>query len=575
MGKVASIAAALVLLLAAVLIPIRHTTVGAQSPPPVSCSGQPLATPMQGHYTGQWHSEGDYHFYALGHDIDLKLTIDGTIDAEISGGQITGTLTGNVDAPLTHEGQQDVSSGKGTISGQLTGLFDASGGLAVLAAPVILMHWGTFVGGGYTADRYITMPNYQFSIGATNCVSAHGAIAETNFPEQYIVADFQGQLAYVPGIGQATGTWQISSDSSAEFQALSQQVDAFITQSNTFLAGLQGNLTPALVESNVAAPLTSLEATIRKDPTVARCLLDRLGAWEASVLQPLLVQVVSLASSSDLPTFRRGSNVLRSVHLLDLDCALDEGTASSGLMTAGRAALDHTVGSRSWSDAAVWIRELLLQGGDAGRTALQQQVGADLHALLLTTSGAATLLEVARASYLFGDPADSMAALKRASARPHLTGHALPDKRKKRKKKKATPRPAPTRTPTRTPTPTPTPTPTSAPPPPQTLEQRLSSGTGHLQVSSTGGAAPTLSWTPMPGAARYVVAVAATDSSGLVWTWSGGTTSVAFGDTSLPGVTGSGDDAWGISLGDIQSTWSVLALDSAGHIVGANFGAKL
>jgi hypothetical protein len=560
MGKATSGVAALTLLLAAILAPLTHYAVHAQSLPPVSCSGQLLTTPMQGHYTGQWHSDGDYHFLALGHDIELKITIDGTLDVMVGAdGRMTGTVQGNVDAPLTHDGQRDVSSGTGTISGTLAGLFAPSGSVAVLTAPVILMHWGTFVGGGYTADRYITMPDYQFPIAGMDCVSAHGAIAENNFPEQYIVADFQGQEQEVPGIGVATGSWQITSDRSAEFQSLSQQVDAFITRATAFLAGPSA-LQPDAIEQNLATPLKSLKATIRQDPDVARCLMDRLGAWESSVLAPLLAQVNMLAAGTDLSTLRRGGDTFRAAHLLNLDCSLDETAASNALMTADRTALDRAIAARSWSDSALWARELLLLGGDAGRATLQQQISRDLHVLVQPASGAAALLEIARVAYVLGDDADSTTAMKMSAARTAVTRHVSVHKKKKRKKKKVAA--------------TPTPTATATPPPPKPLEQQLSAGIAHVQVLTIPGAHPILIWQPAGRVARYVVAVRATDASGILWAWSGTGTSVTFGDTSLDGVAGSGDDVWPLDVGSTSYTWSVLELDGSGRIVGASFGAK-
>jgi hypothetical protein len=53
----------------------------------------------------------------------------------------------------------------------------------------------------------------------------------------------------------------------------------------------------------------------------------------------------------------------------------------------------------------------------------------------------------------------------------------------------------------------------------------------------------------------------------MLWSWSGTGTSVQYGDTALAGTSGWGDDAWpvGVSSG---STWSVLALDGSGRIIG-------
>src|SRR5947209_6503816 len=181
MGKVASLCA-MVLLVLDVIAPERTIHVAQAQNAPLPCTAQTTVAPMQGHYTGPWHSDGDYHFITMGYDVELKVTIDGTLDLTVSSdGHVTGTATGKVDAPVYHGGQKDVSSGYGTISGSITGVL-TGGSALVLSHPTIDMHWGTFVGGGYTVERFISMPDYQLSGPSGDCVSASGTIAEDGFP---------------------------------------------------------------------------------------------------------------------------------------------------------------------------------------------------------------------------------------------------------------------------------------------------------------------------------------------------------------------------------------------------------
>src|SRR5438067_13474946 len=125
MGKVYWPAALLVALLGTGS-PAPASPVSAQtSLPPCAASGP--VTPMQGHYTGQWHSNAIYHFAVFDTDLILTIVIDGTLDATVSAsGRVSGSVTGRVDAPINHDGQQDVSSGYGTISGGLTGIFGSA-----------------------------------------------------------------------------------------------------------------------------------------------------------------------------------------------------------------------------------------------------------------------------------------------------------------------------------------------------------------------------------------------------------------------------------------------------------------
>ncbi|MDQ2743741.1 MAG: hypothetical protein M3Z66_15805, partial [Chloroflexota bacterium] len=240
--------------------------------PSLSCSGESAPYPMAGHYTGPWHSDGEYHFAVFNTDLDLKITIDGTLDAAVdASGRLTGTVSGTVDAPITHDGGKDVSSGSGTISGQLSGVFSPGGALMVLSHPVIDMHWGTFVGGGYTVERFITMPDFQFPVSQSDCISSRGSIAETDFPVMNVTSDGTGGLVQAPGLGAATGRWQLSSDATGRFQSWSQQIDAFTSGANALLAGPP--LSVAAFQQQIENPLQTLVTEIRLQPDVARCLL--------------------------------------------------------------------------------------------------------------------------------------------------------------------------------------------------------------------------------------------------------------------------------------------------------------
>jgi hypothetical protein len=399
---------ALALLAGVALVPARSPAARAQAAAPaISCSGAPEPSPMQGHYTGTWHSDGLYHFNALGHDIQLTVTIDGTIDVTVTpDGQMSGTVQGNVQAPVTHEGQRDVSSGYGTISGPIQGVFSAGGSIVLLPHPTILMHWGTFVGGGYTEDRTIVMPDYQLPVAGFDCISAQGTIAENGFPEQNIVDDANGTIAQIPGIGTATGTWSITSDSAAKFASLSQQVDALIGASNVLLGNTGTPLSPAAVEQQIVAPLKALEAAIEADPTVARCLLDRLGAWEMVAVRLLQARAQG-AGVSDLLSLRHAADAIRAAQSLNLDCQVALDATAATITAAGESMLDASVNARSWSQAALLARELILLGGDGTRAPLQTRLNADLHAQLAGRSG---LLGLARAAYLLGDDADATTA---------------------------------------------------------------------------------------------------------------------------------------------------------------------
>lgn len=560
MGKVIGVPAALFVLLAASIAPRAPSLARAQSAPPLPCSAQPVS-PMQGHYTGPWHSNGDYTFHVFNTDLDLKIVIDGTLDLTVTpDGHVTGTATGKVDAPITDYGQRDVSSGYGTISGNVSGVLNSSGSALVLSHPVIDMHWGTFVGGGYTVERFITMPDYTLTSTAGNCVSAQGSISETDFPVQWVVADGAGQMVQAPGIGVADGSWHVASDRAATFVSLSNQVGDFIAHANSLLLG--NGVTPAAVRAQIIQPLTALESTIRQDPDVARCLLERLGVWEASAVAGLYARASSLAGSSSLSDLRAAADLLRSGTSLNLDCSIPDGGAGAHLQTTEIAALDGALRSRSWDLAVLLARELILWRGDAARASVQEEIDTALHLRLQTISDSASILEVARVAYALGDDADVSAAYKRLTAHQGMQQHVRAGKKKKGKKKPGRPTPAPVRK-----KPVATPTATPVKPATPTLEQTLSTGLQQITAQASGTSAPTLSWHPVTGATHYLVTVLAPHDPEILWTWSGTATSVTFGDTAIDGSASTGGDGWPVSAGT-GYRWTVTALNGQGQIVG-------
>jgi hypothetical protein len=509
----------LVLLLSAgTLSPRTAPITRAQTLP---CSGTPSTLPMQGHYTGPWHSDADYHFAVFNTDLLLHVTIDGTLDVTVApDGSVTGTASGKVDAPIYDYGTKDVSSGYGTISGPVTGSI-ATG--LVVNAPVIDMQWGTFVGGGYTVERFITMPNYTLSVGSNDCVSAGGTISETNFPTMNVVDDGGGQMTQAPGIGQAGGTWQLTSDAAATFTSLSKQVDAFISSANAVLAGSE--LSAVTVRQQIVEPLQTLQRAIASHPDVARCLEERLGAWEASAVPALYARIPLTDTSA--AGLRASAGLLREGAALGADCDIPDSGASDRLLTSARSALDASIAAADWAQAALVAREIVLWQGDSIRPSLQTEINADLHARLTTFPDSGNALTVARAAYALGDQGDMTSAYKR------LTAH-VPSGGKKTKKKK-------------------------------TLGQVLTGGIARIKGTATGNQ-PSFSWQPVPAATRYVLAV--TDSGHtLVWTWSGSSTSVAYGDTAIEGVAGTAAEVWPVAYPQ-GAVWTVLALNSAGQVVG-------
>ncbi|HLJ69049.1 MAG TPA: hypothetical protein VKX16_16980 [Chloroflexota bacterium] len=551
MGKVMPAILAATMLVAGAASPWRASVIRAQTAPAVSCAGAPPSAPMQGHYTGTWHSDGDYHFNVFNTDLDLKVVIDGTLDLTMTAdGRLSGTAQGKVDAPITHNGQKDVSSGYGTISGQLQGVYAAGGPVVILTDPIIDMHWGTFVGGGYTVEEHIAMPQYQFPVTGIDCISSQGTISETNFPVMTVVADGLGQEVQAPGVGTASGSWQIASDAAARFQQLSGQVDAFLASADSLLRDSSRPLTPRAVEQQIVQPLQALEATIAADPDVARCLLERLGSWEASAVHTLELRAAAGAGAKELLPLRRAGDALREARLVNLDCPPAGASTAASLLATANAQVDTALARREWTRLALASRETLLLGGDAGRPALQLRVDTDVHRLLGQTSTVAGLRELSRIAFALGDDTDARGAWQQLAAR--LAAH-VPTKAV-RKEHGRKPVPAPSK--------------------PTPLRQALAAATPAMHVTISTGSGPSLSWRPIPGAASYLVTVIATKSPRLLWSWSGGGTTVSYGDSAIPGVSSSAGEAWPIALPAGSFTWTALALDGKGRIIAAAFRVR-
>lgn len=560
MGKVLSLLVACVLVASAAPALTPHPAAAQTLSLP--CSVTP-ASPMQGQYSGPWHSDGDYHFAVFGTDLDLKIIIDGTLSLTISpDGQVSGTATGSVNAPIYDYGRQDVSSGYGTISGTVTGAVSGSGAALTLTAPVIFMHWGTFVGGGYTVDQNITMPDYSFNVGGGDCISSQGTISETNFPPKWIVADGANEApVQVPGIGSATGTWSVTSSDTALYNQLSQQVDSFIASAN---AALASHPTYEAAQTQVVQPLTSLVNSIAAHPTVARCLLERLGAWAVSASASLygtanrLILDLPSSITSTLTSVRGATDTLRLADNLGSACQVSDGGASDHLSAALTTSLRSTAQSGDLPSTALLAREMLLWKGSPAGAGVQATIDAGIHAQMSPSAATSVLPAMLREAYIFGDDTDVTAIYKGLASASHAAqAHA-----KKKKGKKGT-------THKRKPKPRPTPRPTATPAP-KTLEQVLTSGITAMSGKVSGGATPTFSWNAVSGAGgspiRYVVTVVGPGNSGIAWTWSGTATNVTYGDTSLTGIPGSTADGWSTPL-PAGYRWTVLALDGS-KIVG-------
>ncbi len=546
MGKVRTLAGVAALLTAGALSPHYRAVAQAQTPATLSsCSGTFVPSPMQGRYSGTWSSDALYHFQVFNTDLHLEIAIQGSLSAYVgSDGTVTGSASGTVNAPITHDGAQDVSSGYGTISGSVTGKLNPSGALLVLAHPVIDMHWGTFVAGGYTVEKFITMPDYSLPQGSSDCISSGGSISEQNFPVMQIIADGANETTYAPGMGVASGTWNLQSDKSSQFTALSRRVEAFIATSDSLLNDSSQPLSAGSTNREIAAPLKSLVADIQADPDTSRCLLERLAAWEAAAVTKLLHPDVSAPLSSNLSALRGAGDLVRSALELDTLCHLASTGVSDAVGSALSDAIDRSVSQRQWAALILLVRESIIIG-----VPVQTRVAADLHGLLSGSKGSAAMLELARVSYALGDDADSATAAARLTALAKL---GLPLKhRKPQKKKKPTNKPAPT--------------PTATPKPKATLRQIL---TSHLTPVSLVISGDQGTWAPVAGASSYVVTVKT--STGLAWSWAGAETSAHVGDTSLDGVAGSADDLPPqLDLSGAQ--WTVLALGAQGRVVAGTF----
>jgi hypothetical protein len=557
MGKAGTLALGVAVALAAFLTSTpRPTAVRAQQfSPSLGCNGQLSATPMQGHYTGTWQSDGDYHFTALFPsssiapaktvDLEMKITItQGTLDISVDGsGNVTGTAKGQVDAPIYHDGAQDISSGIGSISGRVSGTFNSAGSLLTLVKPVIDMHWGTF-GGGHAVETYPQMPSYTFSVGSTDCVTAGGIISEQGFPDMNITSDGTGQATHAPGIGVAGGTWQLSSDKAAKFHDLSSLVDTFIGQANAVLAD-PAALTPDIVNRSVVQPFKQLEDTIRQDPDVARCPLEKLGAWEASAVPPLFKQALDLVHGGTLPNLRQAHDLLQVATSLNSGCSAPDDGANAALSDTETAVLDRDIASRSWPGVALMARELVLQQGSDGRQSIQDRINHDLHALLQSTTEPSAVLEIGRLSYALGDDSDTSLALKRLNRGGIIAPSAG----------KGT-RPKATATPRR-----------------KTIGQILTAGSVRVTVLAPVGTPPTFSWQAVPGAEKYLVVVKAAQGTPFLWAWAGADTTVRYGDAALPGVQNTGV-AWPVDIPSSGYRWSVIALDGQGRIAGLRLRLK-
>jgi hypothetical protein len=311
------------------------------------------------------------------------------------------------------------------------------------------------------------------------------------------------------------------------------------------------------VNRTIIQPLDSLEAAIGSDPSVRRCLLERLRAWEASVIPALFSQAQSRADTGDLGTLRQASDLLRAAQALNGDCSLPDGGAGAAVTSRQKALLDSSFAERDWAQAALLMREILLLQGAPAQAALPGWVSGDLHPLLRETTDQQELLTLARIAYAVGDDADSNTASQQLSS--HMRPFRPEGKTKPRKKhrKKVVKRAPPA-------TPTPTPTPAAAG---KALLQVLYDGVTRIDGRASGSAA-TFSWQPVTGAQRYLVFATAVNEPGLLWGWSGIGTSVTYGDTSLQGVAGSQSDSWPLSLSLTGYAWSVVALDHQGRVVG-------
>lgn len=537
--------AASALLVAALIGAHAPASARAQVGSPATCSSTVDLAPMQGHYTGPWHSDGDYNFAVFNTNLGLHIIIDGTISADVdASGRVTGSALGIVAAPVNDYGRRDISSGVGTISGPISGVFTGSGSLLVLTHPNIDMHWGTF--GGHAVERNITMPDYTFSVGNTGCVTANGNISETDFPVQNIVMDaVHGGIVQAPGIGSARGTWQLTSDKAARFNDLSAQLDAFQIAADSILANI--DTVPAdRIDTQLLRPLQTLRAAISADPEVARCLLQRLQAWEQKVLSPLLAHNQQSIGSAELVSVRHVEGELSVVQSLNADCNVFVADVRASITARIHDLLAVDLQARNWPSAALTLREGLMLLGSDSRSAWQLQVIAALHVQRTQAVDAVSRRALSRLAYIFGDDQDVQIepALAPPSTKP------IPKSSKKRKHRKTNSKPIASPTPT-----------------PQTIDQFLETGIAPIHGTSEPSPLPAFSWSSVPGATHYVVVVAGTADRMPLWSWAGAATTVMYGDTSLSDSLDSGSPPWPITLPNAY-TWVVLALDNRNHVVG-------
>ncbi|HEX8919536.1 MAG TPA: hypothetical protein VF898_13620 [Chloroflexota bacterium] len=580
MRKEGVLAAIAVLLLAGIISPLRTATAQTQPSGSVPCSISRLLSPTQGHYTGAWQSTGDYTFDAkfpaqngspaYEKIIDLKLIIDGKLDVTVSAsGAMNGTASGNVQAPIFHDGQRDISSGVGTISGVISGQYAGVGTRLTLPHPTLDIHWGTF--GGNAVETFPALSDFIFTVNNLDCISSQGTSLEQGFPAMNITSDGTGQLTQAVGVGSSTGTWSLISDQTSEFNARSQQINSFISSANALFSS-STPLTGVALTQQVLRPLRALETAIAADPAIARCLLEQLGSWEAQALPAIYKRVQTQAgSAATVSDLRQAGDLLNAATQLNSDCNMADGGAGASLAAAQRSMLDGAIKQRDWVTAALAAREMLLIGGQSVRVALGTELTVDLHALVQTASPA-SMLDVARMSYALGDDADASAAVQRVALPATRSGDSVPWKPVK--KSKAKPKKTKAKKKKKTPKPTVTPKPTATPvPQPKTLAQQLSTGISDITVLKPSGSPPTFLWTPVNGAATYIVTVTSNSQPALVWSWAGTSTLAVYGDTAVPGLDGSAGEAWTVPL-PASYTWSVIALDAQGRIIAEHVRAS-
>jgi hypothetical protein len=96
-----------------------------------------------------------------------------------------------------------------------------------------------------------------------------------------------------------------------------------------------------------------------------------------------------------------------------------------------------------------------------------------------------------------------------------------------------------------------------------------------MDVRAGSGVSPSFSWQPVAKATRYLVVVVDSAQPAVMWSWSGSTANVSYGSTAIDGVPGSEQATWSVSLRASGYTWSVIALDQLGRIVGVKLRVAL